>query len=177
MVNQHQEETYEEIPIRGDSSNNDITHATELVALFDVCYCCYRYRSQESDLIILEQNYALTWTLSPFSQNGYQAPSAVTLRYNDDSVFFAETVISQLLPNGSGFGTFDTERSSWAEEANGGLVSRSTLQAVAGNQTSGKVAPGSTLRCVFLSKFSVGYKLGICQISKVGNEASLFGVT
>ena len=107
---------------------------------------CYRYCSQESDLLfILEQNYALTWTLSPFSQNGYQAPSAVTLQYNDDSIFFAETILSQLLPNGTGFGTFDTEEASWAE-ANGGPMSPSTLQAVTGNPTSGNVEPGSTLR-------------------------------
>ena len=107
---------------------------------------CHRHRSRESDLLfIFEQNSALTWTLSPFSRNGYQAPSAVTLKYNSDSVFFAETIVSQLLPNGSGFGTFDTEQAGWAEEADGGQVAPSALQAVAGNPTSGYVEPGSTL--------------------------------
>jgi len=37
VVNQRQGEAYKEIAIGGDSSDNDISHATELVKLFDVC--------------------------------------------------------------------------------------------------------------------------------------------
>ena len=37
VVNQRQDEAYEEIAIGGDSSDNDISHATELVELFNVC--------------------------------------------------------------------------------------------------------------------------------------------
>jgi len=54
----------------------------------------------------LQQNYALTWTLAPFSSHG-ELPPVVSLKWKDESVFFSEVVLSQLVPGGSGFGTFN----------------------------------------------------------------------
>jgi len=54
----------------------------------------------------LQQNYALTWTLAPFSSHG-ELPPVVSLNWNNESVFFSEVFFSQLIPGGSGFGTFD----------------------------------------------------------------------
>ncbi|KAG6886493.1 hypothetical protein C0992_003715 [Termitomyces sp. T32_za158] len=52
----------------------------------------------------------LTWTMAPFSTHG-GLPPTVSFSWNNDTVYFAETIMSQLLPNGSGFGTFDMETS------------------------------------------------------------------
>ena len=109
-------------------------------------YVAASYRSRGSRFILAKQNYALTWTLSPFSQNGYEAPSVVTLQYKNDSVYFAETILSQLMPNGSGFGTFDAEQASWALEGDEGPASQPTSQKVAVNPISKDVQPGSILR-------------------------------
>ncbi|KAG6816867.1 hypothetical protein H0H87_002188 [Tephrocybe sp. NHM501043] len=54
------------------------------------------------------QNFALTWTMSPFSTHG-GLPPVVSFNWNNDTIYFSETIISQLLPNGSGFGTFDSD--------------------------------------------------------------------
>ena len=56
--------------------------------------------------MILQQNFALTWTLAPFSSHG-ELPPVVSLNWKNESVFFSEVVPSQLVPGGSGFGTFD----------------------------------------------------------------------
>ncbi|KAJ6567347.1 hypothetical protein DFH09DRAFT_457648 [Mycena vulgaris] len=83
---QHQWEKYYEIAISADSSDLDIERATGLQPAFN--------------------NYALTWTLSPFSSHG-ALPSAVSFLWENDTVYFSEATRSQLLPNGSGFGTFE----------------------------------------------------------------------
>jgi len=54
----------------------------------------------------LQQNYALTWTLAPFSSHG-ELPAVLSLNWKNESVFFSEVVLSQLIPGGSGFGTFN----------------------------------------------------------------------
>ena len=56
--------------------------------------------------IILQQNYVLTWTLPPFSSHG-QLPVVLSLNWKSEPVFFSEVIPSQLIPGGSGFGTFD----------------------------------------------------------------------
>jgi hypothetical protein len=54
----------------------------------------------------LQQNYVLTWTLAPFSSHG-ELPAVVSLKWKNESVFFSEVIHSQLIPSGSGFGTFN----------------------------------------------------------------------
>lgn len=46
-----------------------------------------------------------TWTLAAFTDRS-SLPTAVRLKYNDDSVYFAELTQSQLKPDGKGLGTF-----------------------------------------------------------------------
>ena len=48
----------------------------------------------------------MTWTLAPFSSHG-ELPNVLSLDWGNESVFFSEVILSQLVPNGSGFGTFD----------------------------------------------------------------------
>lgn len=85
------------------------------------------------------QDFALTWTLSPFSAHG-SLPSAISFPFGNESVYFAETTQSQLLPKGSGFGTFDTSTTAPSIE----LDSNAALSDNSGNS----VDPGSLLRCV-----------------------------
>ncbi|KAJ3509093.1 hypothetical protein NLJ89_g5402 [Agrocybe chaxingu] len=84
----HQYQKYYEIAIKGDLSEADIERASNLQAVFE--------------------NYALTWTLAPFSVHG-GLPPVVTFQYGNDTVYFSEVILSQFLPNGSGFGTFETD--------------------------------------------------------------------
>ncbi|RDB19547.1 hypothetical protein Hypma_013386 [Hypsizygus marmoreus] len=84
----HQREHYQEVAVMGDNSDTDIARATALKFAFD--------------------DFSLTWTLAPFSNHG-SLPPVVSFQYKDDTVYFSETILSQLLPNGSGFGTFDSE--------------------------------------------------------------------
>ncbi|KAG6915381.1 hypothetical protein DXG01_011753 [Tephrocybe rancida] len=84
----HQPKRYEEISIKGDNSDADIQRATELKSAFE--------------------NFALTWTMSPFSTHG-GLPPVVSFAWNNDTVYSSETITSQLLPNGSGFGAFDSD--------------------------------------------------------------------
>ncbi|KAF8663578.1 hypothetical protein AX16_000922 [Volvariella volvacea WC 439] len=83
----NQRERYYETVIMGDSSETDIEMAKSLAPDFD--------------------NFALTWTMAPFSTHG-GLPPVVSLQWENDTVYFSETIMSQLMPNGSGFGTFDT---------------------------------------------------------------------
>jgi len=48
----------------------------------------------------------VTWTLAPFSSHG-ELPSVLSLNWKNESVFFSEVILSQLIPGGSGFGTFN----------------------------------------------------------------------
>ncbi|KAG6853509.1 hypothetical protein C0991_003704 [Blastosporella zonata] len=48
--------------------------------------------------------------MSPFSTHG-GLPPVVSFNWNNDTIYFSETIISQLLPNGTGFGTFDLDAS------------------------------------------------------------------
>ncbi|KAG6901638.1 hypothetical protein C0995_009739 [Termitomyces sp. Mi166 len=84
----HQRERYEEISIKGDNSDADIARASQLKSTFE--------------------DFTLTWTMAPFSTHG-GLPPVVSFSWGNDIIYFSETIMSQLLPNGSGFGTFDTE--------------------------------------------------------------------
>ena len=44
--------------------------------------------------------------MAPFSSHG-ELPNVISLDFNNDSIFFSEVVLSQLIPDGSGFGTFN----------------------------------------------------------------------
>ncbi|KAJ7087271.1 hypothetical protein B0H15DRAFT_843326 [Mycena belliarum] len=82
---QHQSSKYHEVAIFADSSDSDIERAKLLQPAFN--------------------DFTLTWTLSPFSSHG-ALPAAVSLPWDQDNVYFSETIRPQLLPDGSGFGTF-----------------------------------------------------------------------
>ncbi|CAA7269011.1 unnamed protein product [Cyclocybe aegerita] len=84
----HQYQKYYEITVKGDLSEADIKRASDLQAVFE--------------------NYALTWTLAPFSVHG-GLPPVVIFQYGNDTVYFSEVILSQFLPNGNGFGTFETD--------------------------------------------------------------------
>lgn len=57
---------------------------------------------------MLNQSFVLTWTLAPFSEHG-GLPPVVAFDYQGDTVYLSEVMLSQLLPNGSGFGTFEAD--------------------------------------------------------------------
>jgi len=101
---QHQHQQYHEVIVSGDLSEDDLERAnTTQHAGFDVNLPIF---SSFVITIILQQNLALTWTLAPFSSHG-ELPPVVFLNWKDESVFFSEIVPSQLVPGGSGFGTFN----------------------------------------------------------------------
>ncbi|KAJ7667582.1 hypothetical protein DFH06DRAFT_983175, partial [Mycena polygramma] len=83
---EHQWGQYHEVSIAADSSDSDIQRATALDPAFN--------------------DFTLTWTLSPFSSHG-ALPSPISFQWENDTVYFSETTKSQLLPNGTGFGTFE----------------------------------------------------------------------
>ncbi|KAF8164850.1 hypothetical protein B0H34DRAFT_648623 [Crassisporium funariophilum] len=84
----HQHKNYHEVVVMGDLSESDLKRADDLQSAFD--------------------NYILTWTLAPFSSHG-SLPAVRSFQWNDDQVFFSEVALSQLVPGGSGFGTFKTD--------------------------------------------------------------------
>ncbi|KAF7301272.1 hypothetical protein MIND_00692000 [Mycena indigotica] len=84
---EHQHVNYFEVAIAADLSDEDISRAAALnTNAFN--------------------NYALTWTIAPFSTHG-TLPSPVSFTWENDTVYFSETILSQVLPGGTGFGTFD----------------------------------------------------------------------
>ncbi|KAF9004740.1 hypothetical protein BDQ17DRAFT_1354599 [Cyathus striatus] len=114
-----QDEIYEEISIKGDMSDVDIQKANELMASFN--------------------DTRITWTLAPFSAHG-GLPSVSSFTYGNDTVYFAETILSQLLPGGSGFGTFDEKTTAVSTDS-----TQQTSVKIERAATS-SVEPGSTLR-------------------------------
>ena len=91
------------------------------------------------------QDFTLTWTLAPFSDHGGLPPVA-SFRWGDDTVYFAETTSYQLQPNGTGFGTFETDSNTTASRAElGGSQPNSALDARDVTET---VDTGALLRCV-----------------------------
>ncbi|TFK74366.1 hypothetical protein BDN72DRAFT_833278 [Pluteus cervinus] len=102
----NQREQYFETIIQADLSDTDIDMANALAPAFD--------------------RFDLTWTLAPFSTHG-GLPPAVNFPYNDDMVFFSETILSQLMPNGSGFGTFNTSTTAASIELQQNTTNRNIL--------------------------------------------------
>ncbi|KAF7331706.1 hypothetical protein MKEN_00050400 [Mycena kentingensis (nom. inval.)] len=84
----HQSDNYYEVAVAADLSEDDLSRAAALDGTFN--------------------DFRYTWTLSPFSSHG-NLPSPVMLQWEEDTVYFAETTLSQLLPGGTGFGTFDSD--------------------------------------------------------------------
>ncbi|PBK73185.1 hypothetical protein ARMSODRAFT_881019 [Armillaria solidipes] len=113
----HQRIEYQEVTVKGDLSESDISNAAALAPAFN--------------------DFSLTWTLSPFSAHG-SLPPAISYPWNNDTVYFSEASLSQFLPDGSGFGTF-TENTT--------TPTRSTNTAtVATDFSTGAIQPGSLLR-------------------------------
>ncbi|KAF9448455.1 hypothetical protein P691DRAFT_775370 [Macrolepiota fuliginosa MF-IS2] len=90
----NQRENYYETAIKGDIATADIARAQNLATPFN--------------------DSRITWTLAPHSSHG-SLPPAVDLQWINplntsqvDTMYFSETTNSQLQPNGSGFGTFET---------------------------------------------------------------------
>ncbi|KAF8919143.1 hypothetical protein CPB85DRAFT_881024 [Mucidula mucida] len=85
----HQRVEYYEIPVKGDLSDNDIASGSALQKIF-------------------EDEWAITWTLAPFSTHG-SLPPAISYPWEGDMVYFSEAISSQFVEGGSGFGTFEEE--------------------------------------------------------------------
>ncbi|PPR03325.1 hypothetical protein CVT24_012601 [Panaeolus cyanescens] len=88
-ISQMQNEIFEEVLVGADLSPADLQKAAELETTFTV-------------------DTLFTWTLEPFSVHG-GLPTPLALTWNNETVYFAEVIQSQLQPNGSGFGTFETD--------------------------------------------------------------------
>jgi len=56
----------------------------------------------------MQRDAFLTWTLAPFSVHGGLPPVVSFPWQNNSMIYFSEVVLSQLVTNGSGFGTFET---------------------------------------------------------------------
>ncbi|KAG5651675.1 hypothetical protein H0H81_007836 [Sphagnurus paluster] len=112
----HQLEIYEEIAVMGGNSDDDIARATSLAATFNVCNDPVLGFFYSNCVSLHLQDYALTWTLQPFTTNG-GLPPVISFQFNEtDTVYFSEVVTSQLIPGGNGFGDFGTQ---WVEVSTG----------------------------------------------------------
>ena len=78
--------------------------------------------------------------MAPFSTHG-GLPPVVSFFWGNDTIYFSETIMSQLLPNGSGFGTFNTETTDPSLK----------LNAPVSLENGAEVLPGSVLRWLQLS--------------------------
>lgn len=83
---ERQRTQYVEVSVKGDLSSSDLERAASLADTF--------------------RTFELTWTLSPFNSHG-TLPAPIKFPWGTDMVYFAEVSRSQLLPNGTGLGTFD----------------------------------------------------------------------
>ncbi|TFK43069.1 hypothetical protein BDQ12DRAFT_596142 [Crucibulum laeve] len=115
----YQVESYTEVAIKGDVSDVDIARANSMTGAFE--------------------SFIFTWTLSPFSTHG-GLPPVVTFEHEGDTVYFSETILSQLLPGGSGFGTFDDNSTAASTDVN------PTINSIKVSDPTAGVEPGSILR-------------------------------
>ncbi|KAJ8085959.1 hypothetical protein PM082_004778 [Marasmius tenuissimus] len=106
----HDEHNYREVTVKGDLSPTDIVRAANLTQAFT--------------------SFTLTWTISPFSALG-NLPPAISLRHQNEDIYFAEVSPGQLSPDGSGFGTFDQDTTA-ASIDTGGASERAFSQAEPG---------------------------------------------
>ncbi|PPQ76278.1 hypothetical protein CVT26_009714 [Gymnopilus dilepis] len=84
----HQYQDYYEVPVAADVSPADVARAHALQPAFE--------------------NFLLTCPMSP-SFSSSSLPSAVQVQWGDDTVYFAEVLPGQLVPGGSGLGTFTVD--------------------------------------------------------------------
>ncbi len=98
---------YDEVPIFGDLSDEDILNASNLTEVLNVCMFPLRMGViLLHEAHILGQNFVSTWTLAPFASLT-NLPKPVSFQHGNDTIYFAETYTSQLSTSGMGFGTFD----------------------------------------------------------------------
>ncbi|KAK0494193.1 hypothetical protein EDD18DRAFT_1464335 [Armillaria luteobubalina] len=115
-TSQHTE--YQEVTVKGDLSESDISTTAALASAFN--------------------DYTLTRTLSPFAAHR-SLPTAISYSWNNDTVYFSETSLSQFLPNGSGFGTLTENMTTPTQDTDSASLATDSF----GTNT---VQPGSFLR-------------------------------
>ncbi|PPQ70480.1 hypothetical protein CVT24_013287 [Panaeolus cyanescens] len=82
----HQRDVFDEVAIQGVLSDAEIQRATEILPYFE--------------------DTSVTWTLSSISSQGV-LPPVVSMPWENQTVYFSETSLSQLIPGGAGgVGTF-----------------------------------------------------------------------
>jgi len=101
---EHQLRTYTETTIWGDLSESDIAAADAQLEAFTASLPFFLV-SIWRVLPRRIQDYVRTWTLAAFTDRS-SLPTAARLKYNEDNVYFAELVQSQLEFDGKGLGTF-----------------------------------------------------------------------
>ncbi|KLO16745.1 hypothetical protein SCHPADRAFT_847669 [Schizopora paradoxa] len=110
---QRKYDKYDEVPIFGDLSDEDINNANNLTEVLN--------------------NFISTWTLAPFASLT-NLPKPVSFQHGNDTVYFAETYTSQLQTTGSGMGTFDlvpdtaTEPDDNVQDVTGTTISSGVVQ-------------------------------------------------
>jgi hypothetical protein len=77
-------------------------------------------------------------------------PPGVSFQWDDDTVYFAETILAQLQSNGTGFGTFGMD-SSMVATPNVKLGGSGSGNAPNGRNLSQALEPGAILRFVQMS--------------------------
>ena len=131
---EHQLESYTEVTIWGDLSESDIAAADSQLDAFTVSHLYYFLISTLGTLSHRTQDYVRTWTLASFTDRS-SLPTAVQMKYDNDSVYFAELTQSQLKTDGKGLGTF---------------IQNGTISTGDGSTppTAKSVSEGSMLKCV-----------------------------
>ncbi|KAK0216216.1 hypothetical protein IW262DRAFT_1276633 [Armillaria fumosa] len=114
----HQHTEYQEVTVKGDLSESDISTTAALASAFN--------------------DYTLTWTLSPFAAHRLP-PTAISYLWNNDTVYFSEASLSQFLPNGSGFGTLTENMTTPTQDTD-------SANLPTGSFSTNAVEPGSFLR-------------------------------
>ncbi|KAJ7163791.1 hypothetical protein C8R43DRAFT_1122758 [Mycena crocata] len=114
---QHQWIKYTEIAISADASDSDIERATALRPTFNARWILLlTFTPASDDPVTGFQVHMDTFTL-------LQSRSSTTRGLDslgEDTIYFSETIRSQLLPNGSGFGTFEVNATAASIETNPG---------------------------------------------------------
>ncbi|KAK0467718.1 uncharacterized protein EV420DRAFT_1742822 [Desarmillaria tabescens] len=110
----HQHTEYQEVTVKGDLSESDISNTAALARVFNVNSS---FKLYFPSLNLILQDFTLTWTLSPFAAHR-SLPTAISYPWNNDTAYFSEASLSQFLPGGSGFGTFteNTTTPTWSTD-------------------------------------------------------------
>lgn len=97
---------YREVLIAGDLSPDDVDRATDQLGAFQVSWqeTGFTFEPTRSNPV---QSFAQTWTLLPY---GRSPPDTVEFAQKNETVYFAQPSLSQLIPGGSGSGTFNANQ-------------------------------------------------------------------